>query len=74
MIIFDELVGCYSNDIIDRQLVIEFLSNKDNLPEIVLTGRNPLDELSALADYLSEVKKIKHPYERGVKARHGIEF
>ena len=39
-----------------------------------MTGRNPPPELSALADYISEVRKVRHPYDRGIDARRCIEF
>ncbi|MDO4803601.1 MAG: cob(I)yrinic acid a,c-diamide adenosyltransferase [Lachnospiraceae bacterium] len=43
-------------------------------PEIVLTGREPLDWMVASADYITEMRSIRHPYEKGVRARVGIEF
>ena len=42
--------------------------------EVVLTGRNPSEQLCEWADYLTEMKKIKHPFDQGVKARKGIEY
>lgn len=42
--------------------------------EIVLTGRNPDERLIELADYVSEIKKRKHPFDRGIYARKGIEY
>jgi cob(I)alamin adenosyltransferase len=39
-----------------------------------MTGRNPAGELIDLSDYVSKVKKIKHPFDKGVAARQGIEF
>ena len=44
--------------------------------EIVLTGRDPDPdpELTELADYVSEIHKIKHPFDRGIPARKGIEY
>jgi len=39
----------------------------------VLTGRNPAEELLELADYVTYMEKRKHPYDRGVGARQGIE-
>ncbi|MEG1990787.1 MAG: cob(I)yrinic acid a,c-diamide adenosyltransferase [Christensenella sp.] len=40
---------------------------------MVLTGRNPSKEILARADYISEIKKVKHPYDKGIYARKGIE-
>jgi len=73
MIVFDELISAYNYNMIDKNLVCEFIKENRKL-EIVLTGRNPEIELLNLADYVSEIKKIKHPYDKGEKARKGIEF
>ncbi len=43
-------------------------------PEIVLTGRNPSAGIQKFADYITEMKMIRHPYEKGVEARAGIEY
>ncbi|MFQ9872817.1 MAG: cob(I)yrinic acid a,c-diamide adenosyltransferase, partial [Oscillospiraceae bacterium] len=50
-----------------------FLQAKPPQLEVVLTGRNPPPQWVELADYVTEMKKIKHPYERGIPARDGIE-
>ena len=42
--------------------------------ELVLTGRNPPDWLLDRADYVTEMKKLRHPYDRGITAREGVEF
>jgi len=73
MVVLDEIISTYNYQMIDKAILLDWLK-KDNNFEIVMTGRNPSDELIELADYVSEVKKIKHPYENGIKARRGIEF
>ena len=55
------------------ELVIHFLKEKPAPTEVVLTGRDPSPTLLDLADYVSEIKKIKHPFDRGIAARIGIE-
>ena len=42
--------------------------------ELVMTGRNPDEWFCERADYISEIKKIKHPYDKGIVAREGIEY
>ena len=42
--------------------------------EVVLTGRDPSEDLLRLADYVSEIRKVKHPFDCGVYARRGIEY
>ena len=39
-----------------------------------MTGRNPAEELLEIADYVSEIKKVKHPMDQGIVAREGIEM
>ena len=53
---------------------MEFLQNKPQTLEVVLTGRDPGEELIELADYVTEMRKIKHPFEQGIPARKGIEL
>ncbi len=74
LLILDEMVGTYAIDLIDREMVLAFLRSKPDNVEVVLTGRNPTQELLELADYVSEIKKIKHPMDKGIMARGGIEI
>ena len=55
------------------KLFVSFGRNRDHL-EVVLTGRDPDQALVELADYVSEIRKIKHPFDRGIRARKGIEY
>lgn len=73
VLILDEIMGAIKTQLINYDMLISFLKNKPPHVEIVMTGRNPNVELIELADYVSEVKKVKHPYEKGIKARGGIE-
>lgn len=73
MLILDEIIGAFKYDVIDRQTLLNFLINRPESLEVIMTGRSPDQELLALADYVSEIKKIKHPFDMGVKARIGIE-
>jgi len=59
---------------INRKRLLAFLEQRPQNLEVVLTGRDPAEELLAYADYVSEVRKIKHPFERGITAREGIEY
>lgn len=73
MLVLDEVISADSFQLIDHTVLINFLRNKPEHLEVVMTGREPAEELVELADYVSYVKKIKHPYDKGVKARLGIE-
>ena len=74
LLVLDEIIATYNQGFIDRQLLLDFLEHKPDELEVVMTGRNPVNELLELADYVSEIRKIKHPYDQGILARKGIEF
>lgn len=74
MVVLDEIIGAINCEMIELEYVIEFIRNKPKGLEVVLTGRNPSEQLLAEADYISEIKKIKHPYDKGIMARHKIEY
>lgn len=73
MLVLDESIGAYNLEIFDRKIFLDFLKS-ENHSEIVLTGRDPDEKIINLCDYVSEIKKIKHPFDSGVKGRTGIEF
>ena len=73
LLVLDELNAALSLELIDREAVFALLDDHGDA-ELVITGRDPSEELLARADYVTEMKLVKHPYEKGVKARKGIEF
>ncbi len=73
LLIMDEVVGACNTGVFDLDALVDFLKNKPAELEVVLTGRNPAPQLVELADYVSEICKRKHPYEKGIPARTGIE-
>lgn len=74
LLVMDEFMSAYHYGWIDQKEALQFLKNKPEKLEVVLTGRDPGEELVGLADYVTEMRKIKHPYEQGVPARKGIEL
>jgi len=74
LLVLDEIMAVCNYGLVDEEKVIQFNSGRPEKLEVVLTGRNPSDQLLAQADYVSEIKKIKHPYDRGINARRGIEY
>ncbi len=74
MVIFDEIIAAYNYNLIDREKIDEFLENIPKDIEIVMTGRNPSEKMVEVADYITEMRKIKHPYDKGISARKGVEF
>jgi cob(I)alamin adenosyltransferase len=73
LLILDEIIASTNLDLVQLDTVVEFLKNKPRGLEVVLTGRNPNEKLVNLADYVSEIKAVKHPYEKGINSRIGIE-
>lgn len=72
LLILDEILGAVEVGFVPEEEVVEFIENSKS--EIVLTGRCASDKLIEKADYVTEMKKIKHIYDSGVAARKGIEF
>ena len=74
LIVLDEAVSAYNYAMIDGERLTEFLRLEGGWREIVLTGRDPTPELAGLADYMTEMKKVKHPFDGSIAARKGIEY
>lgn len=74
LLILDEIICAADNGIINIGKIIEIIKNKPSDTELILTGRNMPAELLKYADYVSEIICLKHPYDKGVDARRGIDF
>ena len=74
VLILDEIVFCLSKGLAKLEDVKNIIDRKDPAVEIVLTGRGATKELIELADLVTEMKNIKHPFEKGLSARRGIEY
>ena len=73
LLVLDEVIGACNTGVFDEEQLIDFLKNKPQSLEVVLSGRNPSAALLDLADYVSEICKRKHPFDNGIPARVGIE-
>ena len=73
MVVLDECCAAVGGGFLPLEEVLALL---DRYPavEFVLTGRDPAGELLARADYVTEMKKLRHPYDRGTAARIGVEW
>ena len=74
LLVLDEIMAAWNCGLVDRALVIDLLEHRPIGLEIVMTGQNPPEELMVFADYISEVRKLRHPYDQGIQARRTIEF
>ena len=72
--VLDEVFGALSAGMLEAEELLRLVREKPEKTELVLTGRNPPPEVTAIADYITEMKKIRHPYDAGTPARKGIEF
>ena len=74
VLVMDEFMAAYNYGLIGHDAAFAFLREKPERLEVVLTGRDPDEDLVELADYVSEIRKVKHPFDRGIRARRGIEY
>lgn len=74
LLILDEAISACNHGIIPEETIRQFLRLSGLRMEIVLTGRDPSPELVELADYVTEMKKQKHPFDAGIPARLGVEY
>lgn len=75
IIIADEILYAVQLGLLNEGEIIQLIKEKPKNQELILTGsHNPLPEVFELADLVTEVKKIKHPYDSGIVARRGLEY
>ena len=74
VLILDEIVLCVSEGLAKLQDIKNLIDKRDPAVEIVLTGRGATQELIAMADLVTEMKNVKHPFDDDFAARRGIEF
>ena len=73
LLILDEALGALQTGLLDKDELLDLLDTRPQETEAVLTGRDPSPQLLERADYVSEIVKRKHPFDKGVPARIGIE-
>ena len=74
MVIFDEINYVLHYGLLDENEVVEFLQKRPAGVHIILTGRNALERIKDIADMVTEMREIKHPFKKGITAQKGIEF
>jgi len=74
MVLLDELNIVLRYDYLPLDEVIEVLAAKPAAKHVIVTGRNARDELIEIADLVTEMEQVKHPFRSGVKAQAGIEY
>lgn len=74
VVVLDEVIHACNFGLLSEETLLKLIEKYANHTEFVLTGRNPSDTIKSRADYISEIRKIKHPFDDGVVARKGIEY
>jgi cob(I)alamin adenosyltransferase len=74
MVVLDEVNVALGYNLIDADGVISLIKDKPSDVELILTGRYADDRLIELADLVTEMVKVKHPFDNGIEARKGIEY
>lgn len=74
LVILDEVVDAVNSGVVPLEQLTALLDHRPDTVEVVLTGRNPPEEIVKRSDYYTEFVCRKHPYQRGVPAREGIEY
>ena len=74
VVILDEVNVALSLGLVKLERVLELVKGKPAHVELVLTGRNAHEKIVEIADLVTEMREIKHPFSKGVPARKGIEF
>lgn len=74
LVILDEILVAVSKGLLEPARVLDLIARKPPEVELVLTGRGAPHEIIERADLVTEMKAVKHPMEKGIKARPGIEY
>ena len=74
IIILDEINYAINLELVKIEDVINLIKSKPPKLDLILTGNYAKDQIIELADLVTEMKEIKHPFQRGIKAKKGIDF
>lgn len=74
LLIMDEILISVRDGYLEESELRDFIKRKPSHTELVLTGRGATSGIMELADYVSDIRKIKHPYDKGIRSRKGIEY
>jgi len=75
IVILDEINNAVALDLISKEAVLEFVEfAKDKLEHLILTGRDAAQEFIDAADLVTEMRDVKHPYEKGIMGKRGLEY
>lgn len=74
LLVMDEVLDAVAMGMLSDEALAEFLRNRPEDLEVVMTGRAPTPYTDPLADYITRMQKVRHPFDKGLNARLGVEF
>lgn len=74
VVVADEVIGSVSGGLLPITKVVKLITDKPRNIDIVLTGRNASKKLINLADLVTEMVEVKHPFKKGILAKKGVDF
>lgn len=74
IVVADEIIGSVVGNLLEMDRVVKLITDKPQRLDLILTGRYAPQELIDLADLVTEMGEIKHPYQKGITAKKGIDF
>ena len=74
LVVLDEINYAISYKMLDPEKVVAALKKKPEMVHVILTGRNAHPSIVEVADTVTEMKEVKHPYTKGIEAQRGIEY
>ena len=74
LLVMDEVLDAVAMGMLSDEALAEFLRNRPEDLEVVMTGRAPTPCTDPLADYVTRKQKVRHPFDKGLNARLGVEF
>jgi len=74
MVILDEAAAAIRRKVIDLAQLLDFISSKPENVEVAITGRNVPPDVISVADVVIEMKKVKHHFDKGLRATKGIDY
>lgn len=74
VVVADEIVGAVSSDVLSLKWVVKLIKDRPVGMDLILTGHHAPKELISMADLVTEMTEIKHPYQKGILAKKGVDF
>lgn len=74
IVVADEIVGAVSSGLLPENLLMKLLKAKSQELDLILTGHHASEKLVEMADLVTEMRAVKHPFEKGILAKKGIDF